>query len=478
MKPIATVQSIRDAESAWFAAHPSGNLMRTAADAVAEVAAETLLDEPEREVVLVVAGPGNNAGDALFAAAGLEHLLGRDVPLAVWPVTGHTHPAGLTAALDAGAELVGAAEAAGLVPRAALVLDGVSGLGGHPGLAPEVAAFARACTRHGTPVVAVDIPSGLQADSGAAAADSFVATVTVTFIALKLAHVARPAADRCGRVILVDIGVEPPRTAIHAVERSDLAARYPWPGPTSDKYARGVVGLDTGSAAYPGAAVLTAAGALHAGAGIIRYAGPSAGLVLARFPSAVVPPDPARPGRVEAWVCGSGWDTPGAAERLARRAADGVPMVLDAGALDVLPGTLPPGCLLTPHAGELARLLGTTRDQVEADPLGEARAAASRTGATVLLKGATQYVAAPDGGVLVATPGLSWTATAGSGDVLAGACGALLAAGVPAIWAGALAASLQAEASFLHPGPTPPDALARVFGAVITGWHGSTSLRP
>jgi len=468
MKPVVTAQSVRDAEAAWFAAHPGEDLMAVAAAAVAEAAARVVRTASGRPEVLVVAGAGNNAGDALYAAAGLPDLLGAPVRIVVWPCGGTTPAGGLAACAALGATIVDAAGALEALGDVSVVLDGVSGLGGRAGLDADVAAVADACRGRVT-VVAVDIPSGLAADSHRATT-SFHADETVTFIAHKLAHVARPAADRCGRVTLVDIGVAAPASDLAVVEASDLAAWYPWPDAASDKYARGVVGLDTGSPDYPGAAVLGAAGALWAGAGMIRYAGPVRDAVLARFPSVVAPPDTGSPGRVQAWVCGSGWDAAGAPGRLARRVADGVPVVLDAGALDVLPGDLPPGSLLPPHAGELARMLGVERADVEDAPVGHARAAAARHGATVLLKGATQYVASPDGRVLVALPGLAWTAAAGSGDVLAGACGALLAAGLAPERAAALAASLQAEASRRRPGPVTPERLAEEFAGVLARW--------
>lgn len=456
MEPIASAQSIRDAEAAWFAAHPGGDLMGLAASAVARTCVP-LLSGRAHLGVLVVAGPGNNAGDALFAAAELAELLGRQVPLWVWPVVDATHADGLAAALDEGAVVVDAAGALTLCTGVGLVLDGVSGLGGRPGLPDAVAAVARATAGAGVPVVAVDIPSGLVADS-CVAHQSFVADVTVTFIARKLAHVAEPAASRCGRVELVDIGVAPPASDVHVVTEDDLRAWYPWPGAGSDKYSRGVVGVDTGTDMYPGAAVLGVSGALHAGAGMVRYAGPARDEVLRAFPSVVAPVDPSDPGRVQAWVVGSGWPG-GDADRLGRRLADGVPLVVDAGALADLPG-LSAGSLLTPHAGELARFLGVGRTEVEADPLGHARRAATRAGASVLLKGATQYCAAPDGTVLVVAAGPAWTATAGSGDLLAGIAGTLLAAGVPAQRVGALAAALQARAASAMPGPHSPEELA------------------
>ncbi len=464
MEPIASAQSIRDAEAAWFAAHPGGDLMGLAASAVAR-ACVPLLSGRAHLGVLVVAGPGNNAGDALFAAAELGELLGRPVPLWVWPVVDATHTDGLAAALDEGAVVVDAAGALTLCTGVGLVLDGVSGLGGRPGLPDAVAAVARAVAGAGVPVVAVDIPSGLVADS-CVAHESFAADVTVTFVARKLAHMAEPAASGCGRVDLVDIGVAPPASDVHVVTEDDLRAWYPWPGAGSDKYSRGVVGVDTGTDVYPGAAVLGVSGALHAGAGMVRYAGPVRDEVLRAFPSVVAPVDPSDPGRVQAWVVGSGWPG-GDADRLGRRLADGVPLVVDAGALADLPG-LSAGCLLTPHAGELARFLGVERSSVEADPVGHSRRAATRAGASVLLKGATQYCAAPDGSVLVVEAGPAWTATAGSGDVLAGIAGTLLAAGLPAHRAGALAAALQARAASAMPGPhTPEELAARSLPSVI-----------
>lgn len=473
MEPIATAQSIRDAEAAWFAAHPGGDLMGLAASAVARVVAEVLSGR-ESLGMLVVAGPGNNAGDALFAAAEVGELLGSRVPVWVWPVVDSTHADGLAAALDEGAVVVDAAGALTLCTGVGVVIDGVSGLGGRPGLSDAVAPVARATAEAGVPVVAVDIPSGLVADS-CVAHPSFVADVTVTFIARKLAHVAEPAASACGRVELVDIGVTPPGSDVGLVTEDDLRAWYPWPGVGSDKYSRGVVGLDTGTDTYPGAALLGVSGALHAGAGMVRFAGPARDEVLRAFPSVVAPLDVADPGRVQAWVVGSGWSG-GDGPRLARRVADGVPLVVDAGALRSvlwLQSPLPEGSLLTPHAGELARLLGVERGTVEDDPIGHAREAAAAHGACVLLKGATQYCVAPDGAVLIAEAGPAWTATAGSGDVLAGIAGALLAAGVPALRAGALAASLQARAAAAMPGPHTPDevaarALPRVIAALQT----------
>jgi hydroxyethylthiazole kinase-like uncharacterized protein yjeF len=245
-----------------------------------------------------------------------------------------------------------------------------------------------------------------------------------------------------------------------------LARAWPYPTESSDKYARGVVGVDTGSDQYPGAAVMSVYGAVYGGAGYVRYLGaerPSA-TISEQLPNVVF-----SPGRVQAHLFGSGWgDRADGAEVLARAAEEGLPAVVDADGLGYLPKPAPANWLLTPHAGELGRLLGRERSWVEEDPVRAVTTAATQTGATVLVKGAAQVVAAPDGGpVLVAMPGSAWTAQAGSGDVLGGVCAALLAAGVNAQQAGQLGASVQAVAATAHPGVVAPQELARVIGQTL-----------
>lgn len=255
------------------------------------------------------------------------------------------------------------------------------------------------------------------------------------------------------------------------IDEQDVAQGWPVPDANSHKYSRGVVGLDTGSAHYPGAALLGIAGALNSGAGMVRYLGEAPrDLVIGCFPSVVV-----ADGRVQAVVVGSGWGDVQLDARMAAAVEHGVPLVVDADALTVLPPDLPENSLLTPHAGELARLLGVEREEVESDPVRHAREASRRVGAVVLLKGGAQYVATPQGVVVRAVPGPGWTAQAGSGDVLAGVCGTLLAAGLPADRAGLLAASLQAMTAARFPGPHPPDHLAGLFPEVIGGFVGRES---
>lgn len=243
-----------------------------------------------------------------------------------------------------------------------------------------------------------------------------------------------------------------------------LADLWPVPGATSHKYSRGVVGIDAGSARYPGAALLAVAGALGAGPGMVRYLGSAPReLVVARFPSVVL-----ADGQVQAMVLGPGWgERSDAGRRLEEAIEREVPLVLDAEALRLLPRRLPHGSLATPHAGELAAMLATERPVVEADPAAAARRAAAQFGVTVLLKGAIQPVVTPEGVIRRAIPGPAWTAQAGSGDVLAGVCGTLLAAGLSAADAAWAAASLQAVVAARHPGPWTPDVQAARFPQVV-----------
>ena len=190
--------------------------------------------------------------------------------------------------------------------------------------------------------------------------------------------------------------------AVTQVTVEDLTTWWPVPGADSHKYTRGVVGIDAGSQQYPGAALLAISGALGAGPGMVRYLGPvSRDLVTGHFPSVVL-----ADGQVQSMVAGPGWGSiADAGSRFRAALARGVPLVVDADALQLLPAELPPDTLLTPHAGELARLLKVERAEIEADPVAAAVLAAGRFGATVLLKGSLQPVASPDGSVRLALPG-------------------------------------------------------------------------
>lgn len=478
MDALYTADQIRAAEAQTGDLLTSGRLMQRAAAGLAAALVREL-DERHAEVrcakVLMAVGPGNNGADALYAAT---RLLPQGIRVWAWRAAEGVHGDAWASFLAAGGAEVDAVGALNLLPDAALVVDGVLGLGGRGGLDGAVRTFADACRDTATPVVAVDLPSGLVADSNQRWA-SFDAALTVTFGSRKLCHVVQPAASACGRVELVDIGLplEGVPVPVSAWTAADVAAHYPYPDATSDKYSRGAVGVDTGSAHYPGAAVLSCSGAVYGGAGFVRYLGQARDAVIATLPNVVL-----APGRVQSHLVGSGWgERDDAAAALERVLAEGVPTVVDADALhpDLLARlTLRPDVVLTPHAGELGRLLGVERPVIEADPLAHVRLAAQQTGATVLLKGASQLVATPRGDVTLAVGGPAWTAQAGSGDTLAGVVAAMLAAGRDAATSALLGASLQALTAARHPGPRPPHDLARWLPDTIAELDVSRHPRP
>lgn len=464
MKTAYPVSDVRRMEEAAIAADPTRDLMQIAARALSSVLVAELTERRGKVYgsrVVILVGAGNNGGDALYAGAQLAR---RGAWVAAVPVLGTPHPGGVTAFRAAGGRVVDLDQAAALdLSEVDLAVDGIIGIGGRPGLPDAVAELASRLTRAAVPIVAVDLPSGVDADTGAVPGAAIRAACTVSFGAAKVCEMLEPAKSHCGRVVSVDLGFRPDSnvTEIAGLDEDDLAYGWPYPDARSSKYVRGVVGIDAGSPTYPGAAVLATHGAVHAGAGMVRFLGAAepGRMILAALPNVV-----RDPGRVQAWLFGPGWgERRDGAELIAKTLAEGLPTVVDADGLRRLPtGGLSPTWLLTPHAGELARLLGIDRADVEADPIDAARRCADRTGATVLLKGATQVVAQPGRrSVMVALQGPAWTAQAGSGDVLSGICATLLAARVPAPLAGALAASLQAATAAACPGPLPPQELAR-----------------
>lgn len=468
---VDTVRAIE--KHAMAALADPGELMQRAAAGLAAVIMSEARQRTGRiygSRILILVGPGNNGGDALFAGA---RLAARGAAVRAVRCLGEPHPAGLAALRSAGGrllELVDLLEAGSLVTGTDVVVDGVLGIGGRPGLPEDLARTAALLADTDLPLVAVDLPSGVAADSGAVPGPAFRATRTVTFGERKPCHLLEPAQGRCGEITLVDIGLDagavPDGRWLHRLEVDDLAAGWPYPDERSDKYSRGVLGINAGSDAYPGAGVLSTFGAVHAGAGMVRFLGTSgpAAIIGAQLPNVVF-----SAGRVQAHLLGSGWGERADGARAIAAALDtGLPAVVDADGLRYLPDRLPGRWLLTPHAGELARLLDVERRWVAEDPLRAAAAGVQATGATVLLKGASQVVASPDRDEIgVALPGPSWTAQAGSGDVLGGICGTLLAAGLPASDAALLGASLQAHVAARHPGPLPPQDLARRAPAVL-----------
>lgn len=478
MKRAHEVQQVRAAEAALMACLPTGALMQRAAAGLARTCAEVLARARGRvagATVVLLVGSGDNGGDALWAGA---RLAARGARVLALPTGERQHEEGLAALLAAGGRTV---SDPGVVDRADLVVDGVLGIGGRGGLREPAASYAERAAASGAVVVAVDLPSGVDADTGEVAGPAVRADLTVTFGAYKPGLLVDPAAALAGALALVDIGLGahlPDRAPVEALQAADVAGLLPRPAAESDKYSRGVVGVVAGSDAYTGAAVLATGGALRGGAGMVRFcsAPAAAAAVRARWPEAVVSDEsPAEAGRVQAWVAGPGMGTDEAAERrLADVLASDVPVLVDADGLALLGrrGHLErhPPTVLTPHAGEAARLLGVERAEVEARRLEHARRLADRFGATVLLKGSTTVVAGPDGPLRVNPTGTSWLASAGSGDVLAGLGASLLAAGLDPLDAASVAAYLHGLAARLASDGAPVIA-EDLLGRLPAAWR-------
>lgn len=440
-----SVAQIRVAEEALAATLPPGALMARAAKGLAH----HLSGIPAGDLILMLIGPGNNGGDALYAAVHLRER-GVRVDLCLFdPAKAHTE--GLAAALAAGAEVVDEPTGQGYC------LDAVLGIGARPGLDHKAAGWAAWIDEMGPIVFAVDVPSGVDVDGGTLPGAFIPADATITLGTFKPALLLNPAAAVAGHIDLVDIGLEPGEPLLEAIEYGDGDLLADLLGPMSDpragvhKYSRGVVGIAAGSDQYAGAAHLCVAGAQSGLAGMVRFVGAPAlsARVVDRAPEVV-----AGRGRVQAWVVGpGGGDNAGA--QLAMALEDGVPVVVDASALAHIPESFDVPALLTPHAGELAAMLGVTREEVEADPLAHVTTAAKRWKATVLLKGARTLIAQEGRPTRVNTSGSPWLATAGAGDVLAGLAGSLLAAGADPYDAGSLAAFLHGAAS-VRPNPHGP----------------------
>jgi ADP-dependent NAD(P)H-hydrate dehydratase / NAD(P)H-hydrate epimerase len=493
MRDAYSVSKVRAAEAALMAQVPEGTLMQRAAAGLASVCAGLLRDSAGGVYgarVVVLAGTGDNGGDALYAG---ERLARRGASVTAVRAGERIHAEGASALVGAGGRVIGVApprdpdatrvdlggqagsrgdrydvghEVRSVIGHADLIIDGMLGIGGKGGLREPYATLAQlAANAWHAITVAVDLPSGIDADTGTVAGPAVRADVTVTFGAVKPGLLIDPGAGQAGVVELIDIGLGPyldgPPEA-SAPQAYDIAALLPRPTAESDKYRRGVLGLLTGSDRYTGAALLSTGGAVRGGAGMVRlvtFPG-AAAAVRQVHPEVIItelagetrirsessassssegsPRFPDDVGRVQAWAVGSGMGTDdAAARRLAAVLATSLPVLIDADGLtllarhrDLLPRPAP--TLLTPHAGELGRLIDADPADIEARRLEHARRAATMLGACVLLKGSTTVIAPPDGvdPVLVNTTGTPWLATAGTGDVLAGLAGALLAQGL------------------------------------------------
>jgi ADP-dependent NAD(P)H-hydrate dehydratase / NAD(P)H-hydrate epimerase len=498
MRNAHAVAEVRVAESALMAKVPEGALMQRAASGLAAACAGLLASAARppgtagtrgtRGVygsrVAVLAGSGDNGGDALHAGA---RLAARGAVVTAIAAGSRVHEGGTSALLSSGGRLIEASDdrARPAIAGADLIIDGLLGIGGRGGLRDPGAWLAAAAERSRGLVVAADLPSGIDADTGEVAGAAVRADVTVTFGTWKPGLLIDPGASHAGVVELVDIGLGrylgPP--AVAAAQAADVASWLPRPTAESDKYRRGVLGIVAGSDRFTGAAQLSVGAAVRGGAGMVRLvsAPPAAAVVRQHWPEAVITTTGdttggqviKAAGQVQAWVAGPGMGTAEPAEDLlAAVLATSLPVLVDADGITVLTAhrellSRSAPTLLTPHAGELARLLGADRADIESRRLRYATQAAAELGCTVLLKGSTTVIASPAGGhpVMVNPTGTSWLATAGSGDVLSGLVGALLAQGLDPVRAAAAGAYLHGIAARLGADGAPIGA-SDVIGAL------------
>jgi hydroxyethylthiazole kinase-like uncharacterized protein yjeF len=455
MKPILTAAEMRNAEAACVAA---GTPVETLMERAGAAAAEAVWRYAGPMPALILCGPGNNGGDGYVMA---RHLRGRGAAIRVAalaePKSG--------AARAARQRWEGPVEPLAQAGPAPLLVDALFGTGlSRPldeALAQRLGTLAEAARVR----VAVDLPSGVATDDGCILSLVPDFDLTVTFATLKPSHLLQPAARHMGRLVVADIGIRA-ASDLGEIGRPRLAA----PGPADHKYSRGYVAVLAGG--MPGAAALTAAGALRGGAGYVRLAaqemiaGVPSAVVQGRKAPAAVLADP----RLGAAVLGPGLGLGDEAGALLDAAlASTVPLVLDADALTLLARStaarlhgLPEMPILTPHAGEFARLFPDARgSKVE-----QARHAAAEARAVIVAKGADTVIAAPDGRAAIAPPAAGWLATAGTGDVLAGVVAAMRAFGLDAFDAACAGVWLHGRAAELGgPGMIADDLLGHLPAA-------------
>ena len=454
MRPAYTVATVRAAEEQLLAQQSEPDqLMKLAAAAVAEAATSMLAAHPG--AVVILAGPGGNGGDGLFAGALLAE---RGITVHALVPEKH-HEAALEAFLAAGATVLPPMSA--LPTGTALLIDAIAGLGSARGLTGAALSLYREATATSVPVVAVDMPTAVEAN------------VTVTFGSPRLGHAL---AAECGQVVVSDLFLPGAPSFAEALAELDNPAAFiaheptvptpwewlpgeldlpggrltrPWPvgctGPMtdptpaarSDKYSGGVVALAAGSEAYPGAGILCATAAVRATPSMVRFIGDNT--ITALLPELVCHPDVVSAGRAQAWVVGPGRGTDSAAASELRKVlAQGLPTVIDADALTLLARntslrrtvTDHPLTILTPHEGEFTRLYEATFGSSPDAATGWSRALrelAEELNSIILLKGRLTRVTAPGQPQYSFNSGHSYAATPGSGDVLSGILGAVMA---------------------------------------------------
>jgi ADP-dependent NAD(P)H-hydrate dehydratase / NAD(P)H-hydrate epimerase len=414
--PILITAAMRAAELAMTAQGTSlSELMERAGAAVADLVWRAAAGR----AILILCGPGNNGGDG-YVAARLLAARGAVVRVAASAAPATDLARAAAAGWAAPVEAIGADTA-----PAPVLVDALFGVGLARPLAPELVATLGRLAQAAERSIAVDVPSGVASDSGACLTPLPHFDITVALGALKPAHILLPAAAHCGAVQLADIGI--------AVDTSmtTLPRFFPQlPDADRHKYTRGQVLVIGG--AMGGAGALTAAAALRAGAGYSLLHSEGAVPVQAVVRNALPLAERLRDRRIGAIIVGPGQEEGTALDQLTVQAvAAGKPLVLDAGAIKAALAPLAaaamvcPPAILTPHSGEFDRAFGSGRGS----KIDRTRAAAKKSGAVIIHKGADTIIAAPDGRVAAAWPGSPHLASAGTGDVLAGACGAMLAQG-------------------------------------------------
>ena len=467
---------------------PGLTLMESAGRAIADAVAA---GNP-RGPVCVVAGPGNNGGDGFVCARVLAE---RGYPVRLLLVGEREKLKGDAA--EVARRWHGPVEAASAeaLAGAAVIVDALFGAGLDRPVEGLPRSMIEAINAAGVPVIAVDLPSGINGTTGAVMGAAVRASATATFFRRKPGHLLLPGRLHCGPVELADIGI--PASVLDEVRPKTFAnapllwaERFPVPQPDGHKYARGHAVVVSGDLSHTGAARLAARGALRAGAGLVTVASPRDALAVhavANLAVMVRPVDGAKElsnlladARLNAVVLGPGGGVGANMQQMVLAALGGErAVVLDADALtsfaeapDALFSAIKARpaapAVLTPHEGEFARLFkNTVRDIEITSKLDRARAAAAASGAVVLLKGPDTVVAAPDGRASIAENAPPWLATAGSGDVLAGFVAGLLAQGMPAFEAASAATWLHGETGG-EAGPgliaeDLPDALRAVY---------------
>ena len=462
-----TVATIRTIESDWLSHLPHGTLMERAARACAEVLERIAWHQPRATPLVALVGPGNNGGDALLAALMLR---ARGFNCQAWSGTATPPPDGEAHELRqrwlaSGAGFLGTEELLGYAHSGAILIDGLFGIGLRRGLDGEYAALVRNLNDAGCTALGVDVPSGINADTGAIVGGgkgvALHCVATVTMIGDKPGLHTGAALDYVGEVRVADLGIgEFPSPEGMLVGGDWVRQRLRTRPVTSHKGSFGTVCVIGGASGMSGAALLAGRGAMAAGAGKVYVAGPDGPAFDPGQPQLMTRDTEEALNDVSAVAIGCGLGASHAAGvLLGRSLAAPVALVLDADALNLIASEgvraaslariaarAPDTTILTPHPLEAARLLGITPAEIGADRIAAALELARRSGSIVVLKGAGSVIAEPSGAWAVNGSGSPALASAGSGDVLAGAAAALLAQGYGALEAALLAVWLHGHA--------------------------------